>query len=231
MGGAGAIGALAYGVAGARPRPRRPDHRTRQRLRRRGQAAGARATSASTPRPARPRSWSSRMTPRTPARRRRPGQPGRARRAGRRRARHRLAGARATPSPPSVERLAASHPTTPSACAPRSTGSSPRSCSSTRSGARRRVQQRLRARAPRDPDRGARARCSTSSTNAGAIFLGAYVAREPRRLPGRLEPRAAHRRAVAVLFRARRLHVPAPAAGDQLRPGCAARGRRRRSSR
>ncbi len=40
MGGAGAIGALAYGVPVARARPGRRDHRPRQRLRRRGQAAG-----------------------------------------------------------------------------------------------------------------------------------------------------------------------------------------------
>ena len=56
MGGAGAIGAFAYGVAALGLDPVRCGHRTRQQLRRGGQARRRRGRWGSTPRPAPPRS-------------------------------------------------------------------------------------------------------------------------------------------------------------------------------
>ena len=55
VGGAQAVAALAYGAGPIRPG--RQDRRPRQRLCHRGQAAASTASSASTPWPARPRSW------------------------------------------------------------------------------------------------------------------------------------------------------------------------------
>ena len=65
VGGAQAVAMFAYGIEGVPAGRHR--HRARQRLRRRRQAPGAGASSASTPRPARPRSASSPTTPPTPA--------------------------------------------------------------------------------------------------------------------------------------------------------------------
>ena len=194
MGGAGAIGALAYGVADARPRPGRRRHRPRQRLRRRGQAPGARAWSASTPRPARPRSSSSptpRPTPRSspPTWSARPSTTS-------------WPPPCSSPTPPSspsacraeLGRLAATHPPRASASRRRSPGRSRRSCSSTTS------PRPPRSATPTAPSTSScrpptRTPCSTSIENAGAIFLGAH---SPVSLGDYLagsQPRAADRRA------------------------------------
>ena len=58
--------------------------------------------------------------------------------------------------------------------------------------------------------------------HAGAVFVGAGLAGQPRRLPRRQQPRAADRRSGALLARAVGGDVPAPAAGHRVRPGGAA---------
>jgi Histidinol dehydrogenase len=65
--------------------------------------------------------------------------------------------------------------------------------------------------------------------DAGAIFLGPLFAREPGRLHGRFQPRAADGGAGAVLVGTRRILLPARAAGGAIRSRRA--GSRRRSHR
>ena len=222
MGGAGAIGALAYGVPdlGLDPvdvitGPGNVYVAAAKRLVRGVVGIDAEAGPDRDPR-------DRRRVGRPAPRRRRPGQPGRARRARRRRARHRLARARrrgrgrarapGRARPGTRERVRDG---------PRRARSR-RSCSSTTSTAAAAFSN---AYGPehleiQTADPGA---VLDLIENAGAIFLGAHSPGEPRRLPRGLEPRAADRRPGAVRVGARRVHVPAPAAGHRLRPRGASR--------
>ena len=225
MGGAGAIGAFAYGVPGLGLEPVQrvtgPGNvyvAAAKRLVQGVTGIDAEAGSDRHPRDRRRRG-------RRRLRRGRPREPGRARRARGSRARHRLAPS----SPPAcVERLAdarrgdEAHRAGPQRR--RRAGSRP-SCSSTTSS---RPPTSANAFGPehleiqvRDADA-----VLARIENAGAIFIGPYSPGEPRRLRGGLEPRAADRRPGPVRGRAsRRCDVPAPAAGRALRRGGAARGR------
>ena len=130
MGGAGAIGAFAYGVAEPRARPGRCGHRTGQQLRRGGQARRRRRRGNGC-RGRRHRDPHRRRRHRRPASgRRRPHQPGRARRAGLRGAGHGIRGSRRARSPPKSRRAPRAHDT-PSASPRPSQGRSRRSCWST----------------------------------------------------------------------------------------------------
>ena len=168
-------------------------HRSGQRLRRGGQAAACAASSASTPRRARPRSAIlADDSADSRARRRRPDLAGRARPAGRLPAGQSEQRALLDAVEAEVVRQVAGHP------APRARrGRADRA-------ERRRARRRHRRRACRwstpGPPSTSRCRPATPAAvaarvrNAGAIFVGRLRAGDPRRLPGRLQPRAADRR-------------------------------------
>ena len=218
MGGAGAIGALAYGVPDLALDPvdviTGPGNIFVAAAKRlvQGQSWG------STPRPGPPRSWSSR----TPAPMPRlvaadlvsQAEHDELRRG---RARHRLVRS----SPTAVQAVARSgSPQAPRHAERASSrpwaGRSRRSCSSTTSRRRRRSATRTdpstsRSR-PRDPESLLDAHRQRRRDLPRCVRPG-----EPRRLSGRVEPRAADGRPVAVLLGPRRLHVPPAAAGHPLR--------------
>ena len=143
------------------------------------------------------------------ARRRRPDQPGRARRDGRQRAGHRQSASWPTRS---TRELASQLATTVHRERVTAALTGKQSAivlvDDVDAGAAHR--QRLRRRAPGDPDR-RRARGGRRVRYAGAIFVGAVVAGQPRRLLRGLQPRAAHRGLRAALQRPVGADVPARA--------------------
>ena len=151
------------------------------------------------------------------ARGRRPRQPGRARRAGGRRAGHRFARARRRRSSRSSNALAASTAPLGSRARRARRARSRRSCSST---TWRRPPSSANAYGPEhlEIQTAAPGAAARPDRERGRDLPRGVRAGEPRRLPRRLEPRAAHRRAGAILVGPRGGDLPAPAAGHPLRP-------------
>ena len=83
------------------------------------------------------------------------------------------------------------------------------------------VQQRVRARAPGDPDIRSRHR-ARGRRQRRCHLRRRELPGEPGRLHGRFQPRAADRRPGAIRAGTWRLHVPAPAAGRAIHAGCVA---------
>ena len=221
VGGAQAIAMFAYGTDGL-PADR-PGHRAGQRLRRGGQAAAARRR-----------------------RHRRRGRPDRDRHP---RRRHRRP---AASSPPTWSRRPSTTPTPPACwspptrrCSTRSTPSSPLQVPghpAPRAGRDRAARpvgatssSTTSSRASPSSTRGRPSTWRSSPatpapwadrvTNAGAVFVGPCVAGVARRLPRRLQPRAADRRHRAAHRRAVGAVVPAQRARRRVHPRRAGRGR------
>ena len=128
----------------------------------------------------------------------RPRQPGRARRAGGRGAGHRSRRASPTRSRVELAAAAAAHAAQRARRARRSPGRSRRSCSSTTVAMATAVQQRLRPGAPRAAPRATPSAGGIRFTAPARSSSATQLAGEPRRLPGRQQPRAADRRPGAL---------------------------------
>ena len=227
MGGAGAIGAFAYGVAEPRTRPGRRRHRPRQQLRRGGQARrrGRRRDGCRGRRHRDPRGR--RRHRRPAARRRRPDQPGRARRAGLGRAGHRLRVARRRRR--GRDRAARGR------------------ARATPSGSRRRwrgpqsaivlVDDLERRRRSATPTRPSTSSCTSPIRTPDDVrprrrdLRRSRLAGEPRRLPRRQQPRAADRRSGALRAGLSAATFLRPQQVIEYDRAALARGARRRSSR
>ena len=148
--------------------------------------------------------------------RRRPGEPGRARRARRRRAGHRFA--RTWPRPSSRRSMRSPTATRHGDRVREALDGAPVGDRAGRRHRRRRgVQQRVRPRAPRAAHRGA-GRDARPHRERRRHLPRRRRPGQPGRLPRRLEPRAADRRPGAVRVGPRRGDVPAIAADHPLRP-------------